>query len=226
MSDTVVPLDRAEKRTSKVTLTRREQIRMLKEENERLKALVGLNEPVDEHLWGEYATQEMRDTFAANALIDSGLHPVPALLRLGFSIEDTSDPHWKQVARNIFETPGVKAILHADAAKFAGSKDKVLSSLYGIVVNPLATHADRTRAAQQLSRMIEGWQDGEKNKNPALVMNFLQQLMGGGTPHPNGNGAVLTSPAELPPGQGEIIDAEEFFVEPSEEAVAVIDEPK
>lgn len=232
MSDTPIPFDRPESRvlgagrlSAEGRLSRREQIKMLTEKVARYEALLHLDEPMDEDSWGEHAPQELRDTVAASALIESALNPIGGLVRLGFTIEDTSDPKWKRLAASIFSTPGVRAILSADAEKFAGNKDKVMSAMYEIATDPLAPRADRVRAVNQLAKMNEGWQDGEKVKNPALAMNFLMQIAGSAG-HGNGNGARVVDPAELPPGDDGIVDAESFFVERGEEVVAVVDEPK
>ena len=226
MVDTVIPFDTPERRQSgQDKLTHREQIRILKAEVKTLRERLGVEKPMDEETWGDFAPQHLRDEVAASALIEQGLHPLRGLERLGFTIEDHSDPKWRELASRIFETPGVRAILDADAAKFAGNKDRVLNSLYEIGTDPLAPRPDRIRAIGQLAKMIEGWQDGEKVKNPAQVFNFLMGLVGG-TGHPNGNGARIVDPKELPPGDDGIVDAESFFVERGEEVVAVVDEPK
>ena len=75
-------------------------------------------------------------------------------------------------------------------------------------MDPMAPPQSKVSAAQQLGRMIEGWNDGEKNKTPQMAVNFLMQLAGGasGATH-NGSGDQQA----LPPGGDDVIDAEAFF---------------
>lgn len=189
----------------------------LKKENAELRAAMETEMDMEE--WAKHAPQELRDQFAASALIAAELHPQRALTRLGFKIETSAER--KRVAATIFETPGVQAILSADAEKFAGKKSVVMQRLYTIVRTEGPDLA--VRAAGQLSKMIDGWQEGEKNKTSGNVLNFLMSM---GSPS-NGSARVVGSAAvaELPPGE-EIIDAEAFFVDRTEEAVAVVDDAK
>jgi hypothetical protein len=197
--------------------SRRDKIKAAVEENAKLRA--AMETPMDREQWAKHTPQELRDQFAASALIAAELHPHRALRRLGFFIEDAAER--EALIEEIFETPGVQSILSDDAKAFAGKKSVVMQRLYQIVRTEAPDLA--VRAAGQLSKMIDGWQDGEKNKNAGQTLNFLMQM---GTPAGvasvrNVTGAV----AELPPGE-EIIDAEAFFVDRSEEVVAVVDDPK
>lgn len=191
--------------------------RALKEENAKLRSAMETEMDMEE--WARHAPQELRDQFAASALIAAELHPQRALMRLGFNLETSAER--KRVAAEIFETPGVRAILSTDAEKFAGKKSVVMQRLYTIVRTEGPDLA--VRAAGQLAKMIDGWQEGEKNKNASQTINFLMSM---GSP-PNGSARVVGNGAvaELPPGE-EIIDAEAFFVDRSEEVVAVVDDAR
>lgn len=194
--------------------------KVLQKENAELRAALEMYSFTSAEDWAEHAPQELRDQFAASALIAEGLHAQRALVRLGFKIEDSSER--KRVAAEIFSAPGVQAILKDDAVKFAGKKSTVMNEMYAIVRT--GTPDLKVRAAGQLSKMIDGWQDGEKNKNQPNVVNLLMQMVGGASANGArviGNGAVT----ELPPGE-EIIDAEAFFVDRGEEAVVVVDDAK
>lgn len=136
------------------------------------------------------------------------------------------DKRFKEVAKNIFETEGVKRILEADAEKFSASKEMVMGHLHRIATSQLSADSNKVRAAGQLSKMVDGWQDGDKGKNPVAVLNFLAQIVGGNG-QSNGassNGMRDVTP-ELPPGGNTIVDAEEFFAERDEDVALVVDEP-
>jgi hypothetical protein len=207
------------------------QNKLLKEEVKRLRALIDMDESLDEASWAASAPQETRDQYAAAAYMAEGLHPIRALNRLGFFFSkdakgNFADPEERKsaraLARRIFETPGCQAILHADAEKFSANKEAVMQNLYKIAVSPISKEADKVRAAGQLAKMVEGWQDGEKVKNPASVLNFLTQIVGSATVAAQGNG-TRPQPLELPPGGDSVIDAEEFFVERDAEVAVVVD---
>lgn len=203
----------------RLPISSKDRIRALKEENDDLKAALGLDEPVTLETWAEGAPQELRDQFAASAFIASGLHPQRALARLGFHLDTVEER--KEVAAQIFSTPGVQAILRDDAKKFAGKKDTVQTELYHIIRT--GDPDQKIRAAGQLAKMLDGWQDGEKVKGVAGTVNLLMQMVGGasanGAPRVVGGATV----AELPPGE-EIIDAESFFVDRGDEVAAVVDD--
>jgi hypothetical protein len=100
-----------------------------------------------------------------------------------------------------------------------------MNSLLAAGLNPLESAADRVRAIGQLSKMIEGWQDGVKASNPELVQNFLTQIVGSAQHSANGS-VARAEPLELPPGGDTVIDAEEFFVERDAEVAKVTDDPQ
>ena len=178
--------------------TRALKTEFLKEENRRLRELLHLDEYLDEESWGAHAPQSMRDQYAASALISEGLHPIKALVRLGFKVQRDSDgkvdKRLKEIAKNIFETEGVKRILEADVEKFSANKEMVMSNLHRIATSPLSADSDKVRAAGQLSKMVEGWQDGEKGKNPVAVLNFLAQIVGGAPVSANGDPCATSRP--------------------------------
>lgn len=169
--------------------------------------------------WAEHTPQDLRDQYAASALVASGLHPQRALARLGFKIESSAER--KRVAAEIFGRPEVQAILSGDAEKFAGKKTAVQNRLYNAVLTEAPDVA--IRAAGQLCKMIPGWQEGEIDKRAAQSnMNLLLSMFGGAaSARVVGSAAV----AELPPGE-EIIDADSFFVDRGDDVVAVVDDPK
>lgn len=193
--------------------------RALSKENDELKAALGLNGSVTLESWAENTPQELRDQFAASALIAEGLHPQRALARLGFNLETSEER--KEIAQQIFSSPGVQAILRDDAKKFAGKKDTVLAEMYAIVRT--GDPDQKIRAAGQLAKMLDGWQDGEKVKGVGNTVNLLMQMVGGasanGTPRVVGNATV----AELPPGE-EIIDADDLLVDRGDEVATVVDD--
>ena len=221
MKSTPLP---GEEKAGRHRLGRKRLSMHLKDEIADLRSKLDLETPYDEESWGESAPQEIRDQFAASALMAEGLHPIRALVRLGFDIPPPPMPvgkEWHDRARRIFTTPGVKAILARDTAKFEGELDRVRSALYNIIVDPMAPPRDKVSAAAQLGRMIEGWNDGDKSKSPAILVNFLQQLSGGasGATH-NGAGERQA----LPPGGDDVIDAESFFALDVADGVAVVDD--
>lgn len=194
----------------------------IKEELETLRSQLEVYTPMDEETWGNHAPQELRDQYAASALISCCLHPLRALQRLGFNTGDGSigkegKAYWTGVAQRVFETPGCQEILNRDTEKFAGNKDKVMNTLFQIITDPMAAHADRIRGVSQLAKMVRGWQDGEKDKFQAPTVNFLAQIVNGGVQR------EATVQHELPPGDDTIIDAESFFVERGEEVAIVTD---
>lgn len=202
-----------------------DQLAALRTENAQLRELLNLDRPMDEEVWGEYAPQELRDNFAASALIASELHPIDALVRLGFSIPPREpgqrlDPYYRELAARIFETPGVKAILAEDAQKFSANKESVMRRMAQIAKH--GSDGDATRAASVLSKMIEGWSDGDKGKNPQQVLNFLMQVVGG---H---HGSALAGGAngELQSAADNVVDADAFFAEDAQEVALVLDEPE
>lgn len=203
-------------------LSKKERNQMLLQEVEALRAALDIDGGYNEETWGESAPQEVRDQFAASALIAEGLNQFKALKRLGFDLPPPPiGKDWHDRARRIFTTPGVKAILARDCAKFEGNLDSVRVALYNVIMDPMAPPQSKVSAAQQLGRMIEGWNDGERNKTPQMAVNFLMQLAGGasGATH-NGSGEQQA----LPPGGDDVIDAEAFFAIDAADGVAVVDD--
>lgn len=216
MRETPLP---GEERANSHRLRRKRLSAHLKSEIADLREQLALDVSYDEESWGESAPQEVRDQFAASALMAEGLHAIRALSRLGFEVSPPVEKKWYECARRIFTTPGVKAILARDTAKFEGELDAVRSALYNIIVDPMTPARDKVGAAAQLGKMIEGWSDGDK-KTPAMAVNFLMSLAGGsvGASH---NGQEQKA---LPPGGSDVIEAESFFALDANDEVAVVDD--
>lgn len=198
-------------------VSKRELVAQLRKENAELKRALEIEGHMDLEGWGLYATQALRDQMAASALVAAGLHPFYALKRLGFKPKEGDTKTWHPVASAVFATPGVRAILDADAEKFSEDKEVVLKRLNQIV--KFEDAATATRAASVMAKMIPGWGEGDKGKGSAYIQNFLVSIgeaVGSGKGRSNGEALESAS---------RIIDAEEFLVLDTGEVATVEDAP-
>ena len=125
-------------------------------ENERLKALLGLDAATNEETWGAFAPQEVRDQVAAAALIHEKLRYEHALKRLGFKIEcderGNVGEEIKRMGERIFGTPGVQEML----AKITETEVVANAESYVQRLNRIAMSDDDSeanRAIQSLAKL-------------------------------------------------------------------------
>ena len=222
MAQTSAPL--SQRRATREWQQLKTRIAFLESENAELRKSLSL-EPTSEDTWAAHAPQHLRDQAAANALIAEKLDEMRAMIRLGFN-PDRNGPtgkgfmtdEYKAIARRIFGTPGVQAILATDMTDANENKAAIIQSL---VQKARGDGPDSVRAAQQLAKMAD-WNEGDKNVAAAGANNFML-MFGGNAPalSTNGNGAAHAALAD----PDRTIDATEFLVhEPSAEGEKIIDE--
>jgi len=136
---------------------RGEKLRQLENEVKELRARLALSEPVEVESWERVIPEEMRDQFAAMALMREWGSTANALARMGFDVGRGEGQIWgtalDALAARVFEKPGVTAILSHNFADVEASWQEILQRQ-----RKIALYGDddaSARAAAQLAK-IEG----------------------------------------------------------------------
>jgi hypothetical protein len=196
----------------------------LKRRNEELeKEVVALRQSlglqhstVDE--WARFAPQHLRDQMAASALIMEKLDEPRALIRLGFHCEKNKQNRWVaevwEKARQIFDTPGVKAILERDMEDAEANKAKIIARLVQTAMH--GSEGDSVRASQQLAKMAD-WNNTDRGALPTNVTVNLMQMFGD-------KPATQAKSVEAAADPDGVIDADHFLLHEPGEAALIRDE--
>lgn len=153
---------------------RKAKMEELEREVKELRGRLELDGGLDVTLWEQFNPQDVRDALAARALIAEWGNPTNALIRLG--IEATGEHgRFDALAKRIFDTPGVRAILAKNLSEIEERKKDILARQVQI-----ALYGDddaSVRAASQLAK-VAGWQ---KTPDVAIQNNTLNlfKLVGG-----------------------------------------------
>jgi len=154
---------------------RKARIRELEEEVRELRERIGAGEQHIEE-W-EGMPQELRDRFAARALMMEWGSPYASLARLGFgpkALAGLSGDEKRALRDRIFLSPGVQAILRANLEADEARRKKILDRQFEI-----AEHGDNdqsTRSAQVYARLA-GWLKEEPSQTNVTI--HLASLVGG-----------------------------------------------
>ena len=163
-----------------LTAAAKKKIAELEKENALLREALSLDDvPFTIETWEQSGTQEMRDGFAARALMQEWGHQARALQRLGFAAINSAG-QWKpavvaSIAQKVLNTDGVRALLDHNLADTEGSWAKIVERQRRIALTGADEHA--LKAAQNLARFENRVQD--KPAAPATVS--LHVLVNGAT---------------------------------------------
>lgn len=134
---------------------KRSRVRELEEQVAHLTELLGAQKTTEEE-WGAYLSQELRDQFAARALIQEWGDAPRALLRLGFDCPKRADNRWVPevwaLANRIFKTPGCQEILGRNFEDLEGQQKAMFARQMQIATT--GNDADSVRAATLLAKVM------------------------------------------------------------------------
>lgn len=165
---------------NEVAPTKKDLLANLRAENESLRASLGIAIPTEYETWAANVPQHIRDQMAVRALFAEWMDEPKALIRLGFDCARRPNTSWwmpevHALAKKIFGTPGVQAILEADNAEAEDHRLKIISRLIQI-----AEHGEdkiAVAAASQIAN-VSGWKKSTLNINGGAAPTFnLFQMM-------------------------------------------------
>jgi hypothetical protein len=124
------------------------------EENGELRERLGMEHDLTFERWESSMPQEVRDTFAARALVNEMGNCAAALTRLGFPRHDPKKfPNYRETWAKVFQTPGVLKILNL--GKLEDFQEPIMFRQAEVALHGDDTNS--TRAAQFVARTL-GWQ--------------------------------------------------------------------
>lgn len=185
----------------------------LKDENAALRATLDMPSGLSIEEWEETMPQELRDQFAARALIESQGDYIRAAGRLGFKGWSTVRPasSLAPLLARIFATPGCRAILERDLAEPKKIRGQLIERQVQIALYGDDQHS--TRAFHELA-MVCGWKrsaDIIVHNQPTTVLAMVTQKDHRGD-LPIANAEALPGFLEHEPGAAVRIDSGNEYV--------------
>lgn len=125
----------------------------------------------DVDAWELSIGQKTRDELAVRAIFLHSGDMYHALRYLGFTLPENRIEQ-RALAKKVFDTPGVRALMEQNLAELEGHREKIIARQ--IQISLFGTNEDATRSAQLLAR-IGGWQKQPENsfERGAVNVNVL-----------------------------------------------------